>query len=663
MNSLSLRQKLIAICVSTMILGMIAVVIANFYTTKSRMLESMNAQMSQLSQKSAASIADWAKSQKTVVSSLKLAVESPDPLPAVKAAQMAGGFDLSYIGYADKHFVFSEERKRAADYDPTARPWYKKASQIAGPVLTAPYTSASTGKLLVTFAEAVGISGQASAVVASDVLLDSVINSVNAIKPTPDSFSFLVDKIKGNIIAHPNKDLILKPLKDIDEGLSVDSLEDIAKSGGGKEMRLNGRAGLLYMTPIDGTDWMLVIVLDKAQATHVLDALLVSSAITAIVLSIAAFVILTFLITQSLKRMETVRDAMIDIASGDGDLTRRLNEDGQDELAQISSAFNRFVDKISSVLFEIRHASESVKGASGEIAAGNADLSSRTEMQAGSLEETSSTMEELTSTVKHNADNARQANQMALAASSVALSGGEVVARVVETMGSIKDSSRKIVDIIGVIDGIAFQTNILALNAAVEAARAGEQGRGFVVVASEVRNLAQRSATAAKEIKSLIDASVHEVDAGSQLVEQAGNTMTEVVSSVRRVTDIVGEISAASQEQSSGIAEIGRAITQMDEATQQNAALVEQAAAAAQSLQDQAAHLAEVVAEFKLEDRAVAPVGRATKRTVDITPSSPAIKAKPAVKKEVAKIAAAKPAGESKAMKAGSDENGSWEEF
>ncbi|MFZ6861760.1 methyl-accepting chemotaxis protein [Undibacterium sp. Ji67W] len=601
MTSLSLRQKLIAICVSTMILGMVAVVFTNFFTTKSRMLESIDAQMSQLSQKSATSIADWAKSQKTVVSSLKLAVESSDPLPAVKAAQMAGGFDLSYIGYADKHYVFSEERKRAADYDPTARPWYKKASQVSGPVLTAPYASASTGKLLVTFAEAVGVTGQTSAVVASDVLLDSVIANVNAIKPTSNSFAFLVDKSKENIIAHPNKDLILKPLKDFDAGLSLEGLQENIKSGSGKEMRLNGRDGLLYTLPVDGTDWLLVIVLDKAEATQVLGALLISSAITAIVLSIAAVLLLTFLITQSLKRLEAVRDAMIDIASGDGDLTRRLDADGSDELAQISGAFNRFVDKIAHVLFDIRHASESVKGASGEIAAGNADLSSRTEMQAGSLEETSSTMEELTSTVKQNADNARQANQMALAASSVALSGGEVVARVVETMGSIKESSRKVVDIIGVIDGIAFQTNILALNAAVEAARAGEQGRGFAVVASEVRNLAQRSAGAAKEIKELIGDSVAKVDIGSTLVDDAGKNMEEIVAAIKRVADIISEIAAASEEQSAGIGEVNGAISDMDDMTQQNAALVEQAAAAAQSLQQQAMNLASTVAVFKLD--------------------------------------------------------------
>jgi methyl-accepting chemotaxis protein len=239
--------------------------------------------------------------------------------------------------------------------------------------------------------------------------------------------------------------------------------------------------------------------------------------------------------------------------------------------------------------------------ASSQIAAGNLDLSSRTEEQASSLEETAASMEELTSTVRQNADNARQANSLASSASEVAMKGGVVVAQVVETMASINDSSKKIVDIIGVIDGIAFQTNILALNAAVEAARAGEQGRGFAVVATEVRSLAQRSAAAAKEIKTLIGDSVDKVAMGSKLVLQAGSTMEDVVASVRRVTDIMGEISAASVEQSSGIEQVNQAIAQMDQVTQQNAALVEEAAAAAESLQDQAGHLSQVVGVFQLD--------------------------------------------------------------
>ena len=255
--------------------------------------------------------------------------------------------------------------------------------------------------------------------------------------------------------------------------------------------------------------------------------------------------------------------------------------------------------QLLAIVGQVQLGTQTIATASSQIAAGNLDLSARTEEQASSLEETASSMEELTATVKQNADNARQANGLAATASEIAKKGGLVVAEVVDTMGAINASSRKIVDIISVIDGIAFQTNILALNAAVEAARAGEQGRGFAVVAAEVRNLAQRSAAAAKEIKTLIGDSVEKADTGAKLVHQAGVTMDGIVESVRRVTDIMGEISMASQEQTAGIEQINQAIAQMDEVTQQNAALVEQAAAAAESLQDQAATLAQVVSVFK----------------------------------------------------------------
>ncbi|MFZ6742199.1 methyl-accepting chemotaxis protein [Undibacterium sp. JH2W] len=283
----------------------------------------------------------------------------------------------------------------------------------------------------------------------------------------------------------------------------------------------------------------------------------------------------------------------------EGDLTADIQVKDNDQ-SSLLFAIKSMRDKLASVVSEVRTGSESIATASGEIASGNLDLSNRTEQQAGALEETSSTMEELTSTVKQNADNARQANQLAISASEVATQGGSVVGRVVATMGSINESSKKIVDIISVIDGIAFQTNILALNAAVEAARAGEQGRGFAVVASEVRNLAQRSASAAKEIKTLIDSSAEKVEEGGKLVAIAGSTMDEVVASVRRVTDIVAEIASASQEQSSGIEQVNHAIVDMDNMTQQNAALVEQASAAAQAMNEQAASLAQVVNIFKV---------------------------------------------------------------
>nr|WP_315249211.1 methyl-accepting chemotaxis protein [uncultured Duganella sp.] len=287
-----------------------------------------------------------------------------------------------------------------------------------------------------------------------------------------------------------------------------------------------------------------------------------------------------------------------------GDLGSEIQVRSRDEVGQLSAALKEMNASLIAIVSEVRQGTESIGTASAEIAAGNLDLSARTERQAGTLEETASSMEELTSIVKMNAANANQANQLALSASDVAGQGGAVVAQVVDTMASINASARKIVDIIAVIDGIAFQTNILALNAAVEAARAGEQGRGFAVVASEVRSLAQRSASAAKEIKTLIGDSVEKVDAGARLVDQAGATMDDIVASVRRVTDIMGEIADASQEQLTGIEHINGAIAEIDQTTQQNAALVEQASAASATMQEQATHLVDAVSVFKLRGEA-----------------------------------------------------------
>ncbi len=343
-------------------------------------------------------------------------------------------------------------------------------------------------------------------------------------------------------------------------------------------------------------------------------------------------------ITRSITRpLDQALNVVKQVAAGD--LTGSMAYTGRDEMGQLLRAMAGMQDSLVRVVTQVRQGSQAVATASQEIAQGNNDLSARTEHQASALEETAASMEELNATVKQNAHNAQTANQLALQASTVAAQGGEVVGEVVQTMKGINEASRKIADIISVIDGIAFQTNILALNAAVEAARAGEQGRGFAVVASEVRSLAGRSAEAAKEIKSLINASVERVEQGTALVDKAGQTMTEVVGSIRRVTDIMGEISAASNEQSAGVAQVGEAITSMDRATQQNAALVEQMAAAASSLNSQADDLVRVVEVFQLLGE-----GASTRRAVSASVASASAPVRMAAPRAAAQLSAAKPA-------------------
>ncbi|MFC6521536.1 methyl-accepting chemotaxis protein [Undibacterium arcticum] len=426
-------------------------------------------------------------------------------------------------------------------------------------------------------------------IIESNQIINENFDKLEKVADTEEDKRFVKEALEARAKYLPARDVVLKLFN---EGSQDKASEYLLTQFSGPQID--------YYIALDKMFAFHGELMDRAGATASAESRSARMFIAILALAaIALSILVGFRVSRSIT-VPLIKAVGIAKRVADGDLTTNVEVKTKNEIGQLMQALKTMNESLVRIVGEVRIGTETIATASSQIASGNADLSSRTESQASSLEQTASAMEELTTTVKQNAENARQANQLVISATDFAVKGGTVVSNVVDTMGSIKDSSRKIVDIIGVIDGIAFQTNILALNAAVEAARAGEQGRGFAVVATEVRNLAQRSAAAAKEIKGLIGDSVEKVDAGSKLVDEAGQTMDQIVTSVKRVADIMSEITAASHEQSEGIEEISRAIGHMDEMTQQNSALVEQAAAAAESMQDQAVKLTQVVGFFKL---------------------------------------------------------------
>ena len=465
-----------------------------------------------------------------------------------------------------------------------------------------PYAYPVNGQkvLMTTLSAPILIKGRFQGIAGADFMLARLGDILKGIK-TIDRGSLALVSNGGMYASHPDK---------ARNGARADDVPaaGLASVRAGRAYEYRDAAGTIHLLqPLrlgyGAAPWAVRLSFPESVATASARELVRHTVVAALLCAALAAVVLVAVLHRLTRPLRSLGAAMTALAGGDADLTSRLQVDGNDELATISAGFNRFVAKIQDVLAQVRGSSGDVAVASGEIRRGNADLSARTESQASALEETAAAIEQLTGTVQQNADNARTADSLAAAASVVAGRAGTVVGQVVESMASIDASSRKIVDIIAVIDGIAFQTNILALNAAVEAARAGEQGRGFAVVASEVRALAQRSAAAAKEIKGLIGDAVTQVGAGTALAGDAGRTMDEVVDSVRRVTATIAEIAAASAEQSVGLAQISASIGQIDGITQQNAALVEEAAAAADSLEQQADRLVALVGQFRLDDR------------------------------------------------------------
>ncbi|MBI0329740.1 methyl-accepting chemotaxis protein [Burkholderia plantarii] len=595
----SLRTRIVAASVAIVAFALCASTIIGYVVTRSSNLDNLNVNLSATAADNGSGVRDWVASKRRMIESLTDVAMSADPVPTFRQIVAAGGFLNVYAGYPDRSWKFSDADGVPADYDPTARPWYRQAAEAGHTVVTTPYVDARTAKVVVTVAVPVLRDGQLKAVVSGDVTMDDVVANVKSIHPTPGSFAMLVDGT-GHLVAHPDASLVGKPLADLSPDLANVPLAELDDASRPFVARIGGRDEWLRAQPIAGTDWRLVVAFDEQEATAATRSLLVTFAIVFVVIVLLASMIVVAITRTAFRRLSQVRDAMTAIGSGSGDLTQRLPADGRDEVADIARSFNAFVGKLHDVMREVRDAAESVRSAADEIAAGNVDLSSRTESAAASLEQTAASMEQITATVGQSASAAQQADERAGAAQQIASHGGEVVSKVVETMEKIEGASSRIGDIIGVIDGIAFQTNILALNAAVEAARAGEQGRGFAVVAQEVRSLAQRSAQAAREVKTLVETTVERVGEGAAQVRSAGATMDEIVGNVANVTTIISEIRHASGEQTRGIQEVNRAVTQLDEMVQQNAALVEQSTAAAAALQSQAKMLTATVGRFRL---------------------------------------------------------------
>ncbi|XQM33068.1 methyl-accepting chemotaxis protein [Burkholderia gladioli] len=599
----SLRSRILIISSATVIGALALSGAAAYFTVRANTMETIAQNLDAIAGANTLAIDKWVEAKAQAVKASAEDVEHGDPQGFVKHMGRANGFPITTVGWSDKSFFSTTST--APGYDPTARPWYKAALAAGTLVVTKPYGDSSTGAPYVSFSAPMMRNGSADGVVSGAVPLEGVREVVSTVHPTPASLAFVVTR-DGQVIAHPDAKLALKPATDIAEALTPAALTSLAQAGAPMEIALGGVVKLLKAQPVAGTDWYLVIALDKAEATAGLSKVLRTLGVAMLLLTLAAVGLAAFFTSNSFRSLSRVRDAMDTIGSGGGDLTHRLPVAGRDEVAQISASFNAFVNKISAVLHDVKSGVDSMKLATDEIEMGNRDLSQRTETSASNLQHTSAALTELTASVKQSAESAMEASRLATSASEAAARGGEVVTSAVSTMDEIARASARITEIIGVIDGIAFQTNILALNAAVEAARAGEHGRGFAVVAGEVRTLAQRCATAAREIKDLIQSSEASVDTGAQRVQAAGAAMREIVEGIERVNRVIGEIDGAMNEQSTGISQIDRSVAEMDQATQQNAALVEQSTAASATLNEQAHGLSGIVGLFRLRQAATA---------------------------------------------------------
>lgn len=591
----SIRSRVIGATAGIVIIALLINTVVNYLIINKFNNRAVESSLTALTQSHTATITQWVSTQKGMIASLVPHVTDSDPVPLLKQIADAGHFMNLDIGYPDKRDISSDPSGIPEGYDPTSRPWYIQAVQAGKPLVINPYMDVTTKKLIVTVAAPRIENGTVLGVVEGDIRMDDVIANIRNIKPTPDSFGMLI-AADGTIMAHPDDALTLKPLADIAPDLDSAAL----LKGGIVQTDMHGLVKLLKALPVGDSGWYTVVVMDKAEATAGMRSLLTASAICLLCLIVFAVLVVNFISQRALAPLNHIRVAMDNIASGNADLTQRLDASRNDEVAAIARAFNTFIATLSGVMVSIMQTSHAVRDASQEIALGNQDLSSRTESAAASLQQTSAAMEQISSTVSLTAETAEQANEAIAQTAQAANEGGAAVKSVIHAIGDIESASGKIADITGVIESIAFQSNILALNASVEAARAGEMGKGFAVVAGEVRNLASRSTQAAQEIKVLIDSTLESIRVGSRQVAHTGKTMDHIVGGVKSVTTMMAEITNATREQQRGIQEINLAVTQLDAMVQQNAALVEESTTASAAVQGQARELADAVGQFRV---------------------------------------------------------------
>jgi len=616
LSSLRLRIMMITLLVITLALTINASV--SYLTLQTHNDQQVTRQLASIAQGNALAIEEWIDARAAILEAARMPVIDNDPLAPLTQLAESGGFLAAFYGQSDGSHLSSDGWIPGSDYDPRQRDWYQAATKQDRTIVSLPYVDANSNQLVVTFATPVKRNGRLYGVIGGDVVIDNLVSQVTAIQPTPSSFAFLSSGGE-TVIAHPNAALALEPLSRISDTLSPEAIKQLsAAQDEWKPVQVDGQTKRLSVISIAGTDWELGVALDEREATAGLRAILKSSLFTLIAIIAVTALLLSLWLKRAFAGLERARDALNDIASGEGDLTRRLPEQGRDEVAQICGAFNRFVGKMEAVLIDVRTSSESVHHAANEIALGGQDLSRRTDNAASSLQQTSASVEQITSTVEHTAASAQEANQLSHKASKVAKEGGQVVANVVTTMEDISQASHKIGEIVTLMNSIAFQTNLLALNASVEAARAGEHGRGFAVVADEVRKLAGRSSEAANDIQKLVEDSQSRVNNGTALVQNAGATMQDIVAHIIRVTDVLEEINSATSEQSDGIKQINIAVSELDRMTQENAAMVEESTTAAEQLKEQANHLKGTISSFKLSQHPPAPL---TVNSTNVLPS------------------------------------------